>query len=157
MLPKGKQTCSKSIMGGILIQDSDNQENKEDAWISVTKNTPSEQEYLDLKFAWKICKHVKSNAIVIAKNQQTLGIGAGQMNRVGASKIALEAAKEKGYGGVLASDGFFPFADTVELANEYGITSIIQPGGSIRDKESIKVCDSKGISMLFTNRRHFLH
>jgi len=110
-----------------------------------------------LKFAWKICKHVKSNAIVIAKNQQTLGIGAGQMNRVGASQIALKAAKENGLGGVLASDGFLPFADTVELANEYGITSIIQPGGSIRDKESIEMCNLKGISMIFTNQRHFLH
>ena len=156
-LPKRNQTSSKSIMGGILIQDSDNQENNEDSWISVTKNTPSTQDYLDLIFAWKICKHVKSNAIVIAKNQQTLGIGAGQMNRVGASKIALQAAKENGSGGVLASDGFFPFADTVELANQYGITSIIQPGGSIRDEESIDMCNSKGISMIFTKKRHFLH
>ena len=157
ILPQGKQTSSKSIMGGILIQDCDKKENNEDTWISVTENTPNDQEYLDLKFAWKICKHVKSNAIVIAKNEQTLGIGAGQMNRVGASKIALEAAKENGSGGVLASDGFFPFADTVELADKYGITSIIQPGGSIRDEESIKMCNSKGISMIFTKRRHFLH
>ena len=79
------------------------------------------------------------------------------MNRVGASKIALEAAKENGFGGVLASDGFFPFADTVELADKYGISSIIQPGGSIRDEESINMCDSKGISMIFSKRRHFLH
>ena len=93
----------------------------------------------------------------LQKIKKTIGIGAGQMNRVGASKIALQAAKEKGLGGVLASDGFFPFADTVELANQYGITSIIQPGGSIRDEESIKMCNSKGISMLFTNKRHFLH
>jgi len=157
LLPKEKQTSSKSIMGGILIQDSDEEDNKEDSWISVTESTPSSQDYLDLKFAWKICKHVKSNAIVIAKNQQTLGIGAGQMNRVGASQIALKAAKEKGSGGVLASDGFLPFADTVELANQYGITSIIQPGGSIRDEESIEMCNLKGISMIFTNKRHFLH
>ncbi len=157
LLPKENQTSSKSIMGGILIQDSDNEANNETSWIPVTKNTPSNQDYLDLKFAWKICKHVKSNAIVIAKNQQTLGIGAGQMNRVGASQIALKAAKEKGSGGVLASDGFLPFADTVELANEYGITSIIQPGGSIRDQESIEMCNLKGISMIFTKKRHFLH
>ena len=157
MLSQGKQTSSKSIMGGLLIQDCDEQENNKDNWIVVTENTPSDNEYLDLIFAWKICKHVKSNAIVIAKDQQTLGIGAGQMNRVGASKIALEAAKENGLGGVLASDGFFPFADTVELADKYGISSIIQPGGSIRDEESIKMCNSKGISMIFTNRRHFLH
>ncbi len=157
LLAKGHQTSSKSIMGGILVQDSENQENKEDSWISVTKITPSTQDYLDLSFAWKICKHVKSNAIVIAKDQQTLGIGAGQMNRVGASKIALQAAKKNGYGGVLASDGFFPFADTVELANEYGISSIIQPGGSIRDEESIEMCNLKGISMVFTKKRHFRH
>ncbi len=157
LLPKGNQTSSKSIMGGILVQDSDNQENNENAWISVTKKIPSAQDYLDLSFAWKICKHVKSNAIVIAKDQQTLGIGAGQMNRVGASKIALQAAKENSSGGVLASDGFFPFSDTVKLANEYGISSIIQPGGSIRDEESIEMCNLKGISMVFTKRRHFLH
>ena len=144
-------------MGGILIQDSDKQENNEDSWVVVTKNAPSSKEFLDLKFAWKICKHVKSNAIVIAKDQQTLGIGAGQMNRVGSSKIALEAAQRISHGGVLASDGFFPFSDTVELANKYGIRSIIQPGGSIRDEESINMCDSKGISMIFTKKRHFLH
>ena len=157
LLTQGKQTCSKSIMGGILIQETDNKEHNEQNWITVTQKKPSAQEYLDLKFAWKICKHVKSNAIVIANDQKTIGIGAGQMNRVGASKIALEAAKKFGSGGVLASDGFFPFADTVELANSYGITSIIQPGGSIRDEESIKMCDLKGISMIFTKKRHFLH
>jgi len=156
-IPKKNQTSTKSIMGGLLVQDTDNSEEKTESWISVTKKIPSTQDYLDLSFAWKICKHVKSNAIVIAKDQQTLGIGAGQMNRVGASKIALQAAKENGYGGVLASDGFFPFADTVELANEYGISSIIQPGGSIRDEESIEMCNLKGISMVFTKKRHFLH
>ena len=157
LIPEENQTSSKSIMGGLLIQDADNEEDNDASWISVTKNSPNSQDYLDLKFAWKVCKHVKSNAIVIAKNQQTLGIGAGQMNRVGASQIALKAAKENGNGGVLASDGFLPFADTVNLANEYGITSIIQPGGSIRDSESIEMCNSKGISMIFTNKRHFLH
>ena len=144
-------------MGGLLVQETDYSEEKTESWISVTKKIPSTQDYLDLSFAWKICKHVKSNAIVIAKDQQTLGIGAGQMNRVGASKIALQAAKENGYGGVLASDGFFPFADTVELAHNYGISSIIQPGGSIRDEESIEMCNLKGISMVFTKKRHFLH
>ena len=157
LLPHGNKNSSKSIMGGLLVQDYDNQEDNEDEWILVTKKSPSKKEYIDLKFAWKICKHVKSNAIVIAKDQKTIGIGAGQMNRVGASQIALEAAKANGLGGVLASDGFFPFADTVELAKKYGVTSIIQPGGSIRDEESIEMCDSKGISMIFTKKRHFLH
>lgn len=156
-IPKKSQTSTKSIMGGLLVQETDKSEEKTESWISVTKNTPNAQEYKDLKFAWKICKHVKSNAIVIAKDQKTLGIGAGQMNRVGASKIALEAAKNLDFGGVLASDGFFPFADTVQLADQYGIKSIVQPGGSIRDEDSIKICNSKGISMIFTQKRHFLH
>jgi len=156
-LPKQKQTSTKSIMGGLLVQDTDDREEKIDTWISVTKKNPSNQMYLDLNFAWKICKHVKSNAIVIAKDQKTIGIGAGQMNRVGAAKIALKAAGSISSNAVLASDGFFPFADTIELANEYGIKSIIQPGGSLRDQESIDMCNSKGISMVFTQKRHFLH
>ena len=157
ILPRQTQTSSKSIMGGLLIQDNENNEDTKENWVSVTQNNPTDQHAIDLDFAWKICKHVKSNAIVIAKGQKTIGIGAGQMNRVGAAKIALEAAKEESFGAVLASDGFFPFSDTVELANEYGIKSIIQPGGSLKDKESIDMCDSKGISMILTKKRHFLH
>ncbi len=156
-LPKKNQNSHKSIMGGLLVQENDDIDDKTESWISVTKNKPSNQMNLDLNFAWKICKHVKSNAIVIAKDQKTIGIGAGQMNRVGAAKIALTAAKESYSEAVLASDGFFPFADTVELANEYGIKAIIQPGGSLRDQESIDMCDAKGISMVFTQKRHFLH
>ncbi len=156
-LPKKNQTSSKSIMGGLLVQDTDDNEDETEKWISVTRKNPSNQMNLDLKFAWKICKHVKSNAIVIAKDQKTIGIGAGQMNRVGAAKIALKAARSLCSDAVLASDGFFPFADTVELANEYGIKAIVQPGGSLRDQESIDMCNSKGISMVFTKKRHFLH
>ncbi len=156
-LQKKNQTSTKSIMGGLLVQDTDDIEEKTESWISVTKKNPSNQMNLDLNFAWKICKHVKSNAIVIAKDQKTIGIGAGQMNRVGAAKIALKAAGKLCSDAVLASDGFFPFADTVKLANEYGINAIIQPGGSIRDQESIDMCNSKGISMIFTQKRHFLH
>ena len=144
-------------MGGLLVQDIDNSEEKTESWISVTNKNPSNQINLDLNFAWKICKHVKSNAIVIAKDQKTIGIGAGQMNRVGAAKIALEAAGRLCTDAVLASDGFFPFADTVELANKYGIKAISQPGGSLRDQESIDMCNLKGISMVFTQKRHFLH
>ena len=157
MIPKKNQTSTKSIMGGLLVQDIDDSEDKTESWISVTKNNPDNQMKLDLDFAWKICKHVKSNSIVIAKDQKTVGIGAGQMNRVGAAKIALEAAGDFCHEAVLASDGFFPFADTVELAYEYGIKAIIQPGGSLRDQESIDMCNSKGISMVFTQKRHFLH
>ena len=157
MIPQENQNSCKSIMGGLLIQDLDNTKDKKENWISVSKTKPNDQQALDLHFAWKICKHVKSNAIVIVKNQQTIGIGAGQMNRVGAAKIALEAAKEECSGAVLASDGFFPFGDTVELANKYGISAIIQPGGSVRDQESVDACDSAGMAMLFTQKRHFLH
>jgi len=156
-IPKKNQTSTKSIMGGLLVQDSDDSQEETENWISVTNKNPSNQINLDLNFAWKICKHVKSNAIVIAKNQKTIGIGAGQMNRVGAARIALKAAGRLCSDAVLASDGFFPFADTVELANEYGIKAIIQPGGSLRDQESIDMCNLKGISMVFTQKRHFLH
>jgi len=156
-LPKKNQNSTKSIMGGLLVQDTDDSQEKTENWISVTNKNPSNQINLDLNFAWKICKHVKSNAIVIAKDQKTIGIGAGQMNRVGAAKIALKAAGSLSSDAVLASDGFFPFADTVELANEYGIKAIIQPGGSLRDQESIDMCNLKGISMIFTQKRHFLH
>ena len=157
ILPKKNQTATKSIMGGLLVQETDDSDDKTESWISVTTKNPSNQMNLDLNFAWKICKHVKSNAIVIAKDQKTIGIGAGQMNRVGAAKIALKAAEGLCSEAVLASDGFFPFADTVELANEYGIKAIIQPGGSLRDQESIDMCNAKGISMIFTQKRHFLH
>ena len=156
-LPKKNLASTRSIMGGLLVQDTDNSEEKTKNWISVTNKNASNQMNLDLNFAWKICKHVKSNAIVIAKEQKTIGIGAGQMNRVGAAKIALKAGGELCSDAVLASDGFFPFADTVELANEYGIKAIIQPGGSLRDQESIDMCNLKGISMVFTQKRHFLH
>ncbi len=156
-LSKNYQTSTKSIMGGLLVQETDDNVDKPENWISVTKKSTNNKMNLDLNFAWKICKHVKSNAIVIAKDQKTIGIGAGQMNRVGSAKIALEAANKLCFDAVLASDGFFPFADTVELADEYGIKAIIQPGGSLRDQESIDMCNSKGISMVFTQKRHFLH
>ena len=147
----------KSIMGGLLVQESDSKITNRNEWATVTKKKPSDLQLRDLNFSWQICKHVKSNAIVIAKDQTTIGIGAGQMNRVGAATIALKSAKENCKEAVLASDGFFPFADTVALAHEFGIKAIIQPGGSIRDEESIELCNEKEISMVFTNRRHFLH
>ena len=151
------QSSYKSILGGLLIQESDNIEDNSHEWELVTNKKPTEEEFKDLDFAWKICKHVKSNAIVISKGLKTIGIGAGQMNRVGAARIALESAKNYSKGSSLASDGFFPFADSVEIANKYGIKSIIQPGGSVRDQESVDMCNKLDISMIFTNRRHFLH
>ena len=126
---------------------------------SSTERKPTAQELADLNFGWKIVKHVKSNAIVVVKNGATLGVGAGQMNRVGSATIALEEARAAGAteGLVLASDGFLPFDDTVEQASHYGVTAIVQPGGSIRDKDSIVKADEKGITMLFTGMRHFKH
>ncbi|MFD1037107.1 bifunctional phosphoribosylaminoimidazolecarboxamide formyltransferase/IMP cyclohydrolase [Virgibacillus byunsanensis] len=146
-----------TVKGGMLIQDSDHKELTKDQLAFPTKNQPSEQELSDLLFAWKAVKHVKSNAIVLAKDNQTVGIGAGQMNRIGSATIAIEQAGENTKGAVLASDAFFPMPDTVEAAATAGVTAIIQPGGSKRDQESIDVCDENGIAMVFTGMRHFKH
>jgi len=146
-----------SIQGGLLVQEADTL-SLDDATVSVpTKREPTEQEWADLKLAWKVVKHVKSNAIVLAKDDMTIGVGAGQMNRVGAAKIALEQAGEKANGSALASDAFFPMDDTVEAAAKAGVAAIIQPGGSIRDEDSIKKADEYGITMVFTGIRHFKH
>lgn len=146
-----------SVSGGVLIQHQDAGQVTADDIKVVTKRQPTEKEIADLLFAWKAVKHVKSNAIVLAKDNQTIGIGAGQMNRVGSAKIAIEQAGEKAQGSVLASDAFFPMPDTVENAIKAGVTAIIQPGGSKRDQDSIDVCDEHGIAMVYTNMRHFKH
>ena len=122
-----------------------------------TDRKPTDEEWEALKLGWKVVKHVKSNAIVVSDAQMTLGIGAGQMNRVGSAKIALEQAGEKAKGAALASDAFFPMDDTVEAAAKAGITAIIQPGGSIKDEDSIKKANEYGIAMVFTGVRHFKH
>lgn len=156
-----KKDCKAyvGINGGMLVQDADLQCLELTPEMCVTKRKPTEEELGDLNFGWKVVKHVKSNAIVVAKDGATAGVGAGQMNRVGSAEIALNEAKALGIttGLVLASDGFLPFGDTVELAAKYGVTAIVQPGGSIRDEESIKVADEMGIAMLFTGMRHFKH
>lgn len=155
-----------SMNGGMLVQDRDINTKTVSAEQCVTEAKPTAEQLADLEFAWKIVKHVKSNAIVVAKNGMTYGVGAGQMNRIGSAEIALKQAqatlKEEGTdimteGLVLASDGFFPFNDCVALAAEYGIKAIVQPGGSIRDEDSVKLADEKGITMLFTGERHFKH
>ena len=147
-----------TVNGGLLYQNLDNSLYKDEDLKVVTKKVPTKEEMEDLIFAMKCVKHVKSNAILVAKDKITAGVGAGQMNRVGSARIALEWAKEHNYTSlVLASDAFFPFDDTVELASKYGVTAIIQPGGSIRDEDSIKKCDELGISMVFTGERHFKH
>ena len=146
-----------SVEGGLLVQDADAY-TLEDANITVpTKRQPTEEEWAALKLGWKVVKHVKSNAIVVSDSQMTLGVGAGQMNRVGSAKIALEQAGDRAQGAALASDAFFPMSDTVEAAAKAGITAIIQTGGSIRDEDSIKAADEHGIAMVFTGVRHFKH
>jgi phosphoribosylaminoimidazolecarboxamide formyltransferase/IMP cyclohydrolase len=147
----------KKVSGGILVQDADVADADPKDYKVVTKRAPSAAEMKQLAFAWKVVKHVKSNAIVVAANNQTLGVGAGQMNRVGSAEIAIKQAGEAAKGAVLASDAFFPFRDTLDAAAKAGITAVIQPGGSVRDEESIQAADEHGIAMIFTGMRHFKH
>lgn len=145
----------KSVRGGILVQDFNDK--LADEYESVTEKNVDESQQRDIEFGLKVVKHVKSNAIVVVKDGQTLGIGAGQMNRVGSCKIALEQAGEKAKGAVLASDAFFPMRDSADIAADYGIAAIAQPGDSIRDQESIDACNEKGVAMVFSKIRHFKH
>ncbi len=147
----------KAVEGGFLVQETDDIALNPEEWQVVTERQPSAVEWEELKFARKIVKHVKSNAIVVTKDKQTLGVGAGQMNRVGSARIALEQAGEKAQGAVMSSDAYFPFRDTLDEAAKAGITAIIQPGGSIRDAESIQAANEHGIAMVFTGVRHFKH
>ena len=148
-----------SVNGGLLVQDLDKTTAEVTAEMCVTEAKPSAEQVTDLNFGWRIVKHVKSNAIVVVKDGHTVGVGAGQMNRVGSAEIALKQAQTAGFteGLVLASDGFFPFDDTVTLAAQYGVTAIVQPGGSVRDEDSIKKANECGITMLCTGMRHFKH
>jgi phosphoribosylaminoimidazolecarboxamide formyltransferase/IMP cyclohydrolase len=161
MTPHGNEKADridlKKVSGGMLIQTLDSEPVDLSRSEVVTERAPSESEWRDLAFAQKVVKHVKSNAIVVAKGERTLGVGAGQMNRVGAARIALEQAGEKAAGAVLGSDAFFPFPDTVEAAAKAGVTAIVQPGGSLKDKESIEACNRHGMAMVFTGRRYFRH
>lgn len=154
---KGIKLEMKSVGDAVLIQQVDRRPLERSQCQVVTKRSPSEEEWEMLLFARKVVKHVKSNAIVLAKQGQTVGIGAGQTNRVGAARIAIREAGSKAKGAVLGSDAFFPMKDTVEVAAEAGITAIIQPGGSIRDEESIAEADRHGIAMVFTHLRNFKH
>ncbi|MHC5850155.1 bifunctional phosphoribosylaminoimidazolecarboxamide formyltransferase/IMP cyclohydrolase [Nostoc sp.] len=156
-LSSGPKDTVKAIAGGFLVQTSDDVIADASQWQVVTERQPTDSELAELLFAWKVCKHVKSNAIVVTSDRTTLGVGAGQMNRVGSVKIALEQAGEKAKGATLASDGFFPFDDSVKTAAAAGITAIVQPGGSLRDKDSIKAANELGLLMVLTGVRHFLH
>jgi len=148
----------KRVRGGALIQDRDITSDEDFKDFKVpTKRQPTDEEIESLKFAWKVCKHVKSNAIVLAKGTQTVGVGAGQMSRVDSVKISSMKANLPTEGSVLASDAFFPFRDGIDEAAKAGVTAIVQPGGSIRDDETIAACDEHGIAMIFTGIRHFKH
>jgi phosphoribosylaminoimidazolecarboxamide formyltransferase / IMP cyclohydrolase len=147
----------RRVRGGLLIQDRDEDIEMRDEMRVVTERAPTEREWGELLFAWKICKHVRSNAIVLAKNLATVGIGAGQMSRVDSVKLAIEKSRRSLDGAALASDAFFPFADGPKAAIEQGVRAIIQPGGSRRDEEVIAACDDANVAMVFTARRHFRH
>ncbi|MBP3497523.1 MAG: bifunctional phosphoribosylaminoimidazolecarboxamide formyltransferase/IMP cyclohydrolase [Alistipes sp.] len=148
-----------SVNGGLLVQQLDTVTKEVTADMCVTETKPTEAQLVDMNFGWRVVKHVKSNAIAVVKDGHTLGVGAGQMNRVGSAEIALKQAQAAGFteGLVLASDGFLPFDDTVAFAAQYGVTAIVQPGGSIRDEDSIRKANELGITMLFTGMRHFKH
>ena len=153
----GSEHVIKDIAGGFLVQAADTGVANSADWTVATTQQPTPAELEEMLFAWKICKHVKSNAIVITKDRTTLGVGAGQMNRVGSAKIAIEQAANKIQGAVLASDGFFPFDDSVRSAAAAGIRLLIQPGGSMRDGESIAAANELGLVMVMTGVRHFMH
>lgn len=156
-LATGSKQTIKAIAGGFLVQASDDKLENSDDWQIVTEKQPIPEQIAEMLFAQKLVKHVKSNAILVSRDRTTLGIGAGQMNRVGAVKIALEQAGDNARGGVLASDGFFPFDDSVRTAAAAGIKAIIQPGGSIRDRDSIIAANELGLVMVLSGTRHFLH
>jgi len=150
----------KSTPFGMLVQERDSRIATREELTVVTKRQPTEEELGDLMFAWKICKHIKSNTILYVRNRQTYGVGAGQMSRVDSSKIARWKASEVNldlHGSVVASDAFFPFADGLLAAAEAGVTAVIQPGGSIRDNEVIEAADANNLAMVFTGMRHFKH
>ncbi|MFZ5352514.1 MAG: bifunctional phosphoribosylaminoimidazolecarboxamide formyltransferase/IMP cyclohydrolase [Bacillota bacterium] len=152
-----KETDIKKVSGGLLIQESDWKDFDMSEVKYVTDRKPTDKEMADLLFAWKVVKHVKSNAIVVAKDGMTLGAGPGQVNRIWAAEMSLDRAGEEVRGAVMASDAFFPFNDVVQAAAKAGITSIIQPGGSNKDQDSIDECNKYGIAMIFTGMRHFKH
>lgn len=156
-LSSGPKETVTAIAGGFLAQTSDDRPIEPSLWKVVTEKQPTDAQLEELLFAWKLCKHVKSNAIVVTRDRTTIGVGAGQMNRVGSVKIALEQAGEKAQGAVLASDGFFPFDDSVRTAAAAGISAIVQPGGSLRDQDSINAANELGLVMVLTGIRHFLH
>lgn len=147
----------RRVTGGLLVQDRDDQPDPVDEWQVVTDRLTTAEERADLAFAWKVCKHVKSNAIVFARSGAVVGVGAGQMSRLDSSFIAAHKAGDRSRGAVVASDAFFPFRDGVDEAAKAGVTALIQPGGSVQDEQVIAACNEHGLAMIFTGRRHFKH
>ena len=159
-VPPVTELDMKRVRGGALLQDRDTDEADREVMSVVTERRPSEEEWGELQFAMRVCKHVRSNAIVLGRGLATAGIGAGQMSRVDSVRLAVDKAQAAGLsldGAALASDAFFPFADGPQAAIDAGVRSIIQPGGSQRDHEVVEACDAAGIAMVFTGRRHFRH
>jgi phosphoribosylaminoimidazolecarboxamide formyltransferase/IMP cyclohydrolase len=155
--PTGGHYESRAVEGGLLVQESDSVTEDPAAFTVPTKRQPTPEELEQLLFAWRVCKSVKSNAILLAKDNVSVGVGAGQMNRVNSARIAVEQAGELAKGAVAASDAFLPFPDTLEVVSAAGVTALIQPGGSIRDDECIAKADELGVAMVFTGHRHFRH
>jgi phosphoribosylaminoimidazolecarboxamide formyltransferase/IMP cyclohydrolase len=165
--PRAKATAFKQVAGGLLVQDRDAGIIRPSDLKVVTKRAPTDAELADLLFAWKVAKHVKSNAIIYVKGGATVGVGAGQMSRIDSTRIAARKSQDMAealglttaltHGSVVASDAFFPFADGLLAAAEAGATAIIQPGGSMRDEDVIAAADAAGLAMVFTNMRHFRH
>ncbi len=147
----------RHIAGGFLVQDGDTTTAPESEWRVVTTAQPTAEQLADLRFAWEVVRHVKSNAIVLAKDETLLGVGAGQMSRVDSVELAVRKAGSRAAGSVLAGDAFFPFADSIPIAAKAGVKAIIQPGGSRRDDEVIAACNEFGLPMIVTGRRHFKH
>ena len=148
----------RRVDGGLLVQNRDLRGADDfDNVKVVTKRQPTAAELADLRFAWLVCKHVKSNAIVLGKGDMVVGVGAGQMSRVDSVHLAVRKAGKRSKGSVMASDAFFPFRDNVDEAAKAGVTAIVQPGGSMRDADSIAACDEHGLAMVFTGVRHFRH
>jgi len=147
----------RQVSGGMLCQTADNLRDDDSEWKVVTEAQPTKEQQIDLRLAWSVCRHVKSNAIVLAKDLMVVGVGAGQMSRVDSVEIAIKKAGDRARGSVLASDAFFPFEDSVHCAAEAGVAAIIEPGGSRRDAEVIAACNQHNIPMIFTSHRHFRH
>jgi phosphoribosylaminoimidazolecarboxamide formyltransferase/IMP cyclohydrolase len=157
LTPQNATMGYRQIEGGMLVQQADVLADPESEWKVVTEKQPEERMLNDLRFGWAVVRHVKSNAIVLAKDGMLLGCGAGQMSRVDSVEIAIQKAGQRGPGSVLASDAFFPFPDSIHRASAAGVIAIIQPGGSVKDAEVIAACNEHGLPMIFTGRRHFKH